>query len=149
MGNCLRSCPTARKRGKETGILPHYYFPWNDFLASFIAMRRCFVGDEYVAHCMTSRTTDSCATGYTIVPSFSLQWKSDESTKHCFTQMMLDINWLYWQSGKKPRMRMKVQGRFMQARFTEIHHIFANTKVGYFSNRVVSSEAAVPTSPSC
>jgi hypothetical protein len=32
-----------------------------------------------------------------IVP-FSLQWKSNESTKHQFTKMLLVINWRYWQS---------------------------------------------------
>ena len=33
-------------------------------------------------------------------------------------------------------MRMKVQGRLMQARFIEIHQVFVN-KVGYFPNGVV------------
>ena len=32
---------------------------------------------------------------------------------------------------------MKVQGRLMQARFIEIHQIFEEKKVGYFSNRVL------------
>ena len=36
---------------------------------------------------------------------------------------------------KNSRMRMKVQGRLMQARFIEIHHVFEK-KVGYISNRV-------------
>ena len=35
-----------------------------------------------------------------IVPSFSLQWKSDESSKNYFTQMLLAINLRYWESGK-------------------------------------------------
>jgi hypothetical protein len=35
--------------------------------------------------------------------------------------------------GKNSRMRMKVQGHFMQARFIEIHQVFAKKKVGYFS----------------
>ena len=30
--------------------------------------------------------------------------------------------------GKKIRMRIKVQGRIMQARFTEIHQVFAKNK---------------------
>ena len=33
-----------------------------------------------------------------VVPSFSLQWKSVESTKHHLTQMLLSINWRYWQA---------------------------------------------------
>ena len=32
---------------------------------------------------------------------FFLQWKSDETTKHYLTQMLLGINWHYWQAGKK------------------------------------------------
>ena len=36
-----------------------------------------------------------------VVPSFSLQWKSDESTEHYLTQMLLAINWRNWQAGKK------------------------------------------------
>ena len=39
--------------------------------------------------------------GNLIVPSFSFQWKSDESTKHYLTQILLAINWRYWQAGKK------------------------------------------------
>ena len=35
-----------------------------------------------------------------VVPSFSLQWKSDESTKRSLTQMLLAINWRYWRAGK-------------------------------------------------
>ena len=69
-----------------------------------------------------------------IVPSFSLQWKSDESTKHYLTQMLLAINWRYLQAGKNSRMRTKVQYRFIQAHFIEIHQIFVKKKVGYFSN---------------
>ena len=29
-----------------------------------------------------------------------LKWKSDESTKHYLTQMLLAINWRYWQAEK-------------------------------------------------
>ena len=35
-----------------------------------------------------------------VVPSFSMQWKSDESTKHYITQILLAINWCYWQAWK-------------------------------------------------
>ena len=38
--------------------------------------------------------------GNQIVPSFSLQLKSDESTKNFLTQMLLAINWRYWQREK-------------------------------------------------
>ena len=34
-----------------------------------------------------------------VVPSFSLQWRSDESTKH-LSQILLVINWRYWQAEK-------------------------------------------------
>ena len=37
-------------------------------------------------------------------------------------------------------MHIKVQGRLMQARFIEIHQVFAKKKVGYFYNRVVYSQ---------
>ena len=40
-----------------------------------------------------------------------------------------------WQMGKKSRIRTRVKGRLMQARFFEIHQVFAEKKVGYFSNR--------------
>ena len=59
--------------------------------------------------------------GNQIVPSFSVQWKSYESTKHYLTQILLAINWRYWQAGKNSRMRMKVRGRLMQTRFIKIH----------------------------
>ena len=65
---------------------------------------------------------------YPKTKSFSLQWKFDESTKHYL------LNWCYWQAGKYLHMCMKVQGRFMQAHLTEIHHVFAKKKVEYFSN---------------
>ena len=55
------------------------------------------------------------------VPSFSLQLKSDESTKHYLIQMLLVINWRYWQARKHSRMLTKVQRRLMKARFIEIH----------------------------
>ena len=52
--------------------------------------------------------------------------------------MMFAINCRYWQAGKLSRMRMKVEGRLMQARFIKIHQVFSKgNKVGYFSNRVV------------
>ena len=35
-----------------------------------------------------------------IIQSFSLQWKSDETTRHYLTQMLLAINWGYWEAGK-------------------------------------------------
>ena len=59
-----------------------------------------------------------------IVPSFSLQWKSDESTKHYLTQMLLAINWRYSQAGKNHARVWNVQGRLMQARFIEIQQVF-------------------------
>ena len=58
--------------------------------------------------------------------SCSLQWKSDKSTKHYLTQMLLAFNWRYWQAGKKnSHMCMMVQGRLMQACLIEIHQVFA------------------------
>ena len=38
-------------------------------------------------------------------------------------------------------MRKKVRGRLMQARFIEIHQIFAKQKVGYFSNGVLCTNS--------
>ena len=38
--------------------------------------------------------------------------------------MLLVISWRYWQAEKNSRMRMKVQGRLMQASFIEIHQVF-------------------------
>jgi len=45
--------------------------------------------------------------------------------EHYLTQMLLAINWLYWQAGRNSRMRMKVEGRLIQVRFLEIHQVFA------------------------
>ena len=50
--------------------------------------------------------------------------KSDECTKHYLTQMQPAINWRCWQARKNSRMRMKVQGRLIQACFIEIHQDF-------------------------
>ena len=57
-----------------------------------------------------------------------LQCKSDESTKHYLTQMLLVINWRYWHAGENSRMRMKFQGRLMQVRLIEINQFFAENK---------------------
>ena len=42
--------------------------------------------------------------------------------------MLITINWHYWQAEKNSRMRMKLQGRLVQARFIEIHQVFAKKK---------------------
>ena len=81
----------------------------------------------------TSRTPYSLvmSPGCTVTtrnPSFSLQWKSNESTKHYLSQVLLVINWRYWQEGKISRMQIRVQGVLMQARFIEIHQVFAKKK---------------------
>ena len=60
-----------------------------------------------------------------VIVSFSLQCKFDDSTKHYNTQMLLAMNWRYWQAEKNLRMHIDVQGRLMQARFIEIHQVFA------------------------
>ena len=52
--------------------------------------------------------TNPAYTATTRNPSFSLQWESDESTKHYHTKMLLVINWRNWQAGKYSRMRIKV-----------------------------------------
>ena len=58
-----------------------------------------------------------------VVPSFSLQWKSDESTEHYLTQTLLNINWRYCQAGENSHINMNVQGHLMQTRFIEIHRV--------------------------
>ena len=63
-----------------------------------------------------------------VVPSFSLQWKSDEITKDYLTQMLLAINWRYWQAGKKFTHAYESQGRLMQVHFIKIHQVFAKKK---------------------
>ena len=73
--------------------------------------------------------------GNQTVPSFSLRWKSDETIKHYPTQMLLAINWRYWQAEKYSHMHMKVQGRLMQVHFIDIHQVFGKeNKIGYFSH---------------
>ena len=44
--------------------------------------------------------------------------------------------------GKKSHMRMKVQGRLMQARFIDIHQVFAKKKAGYFKG--IPSRCSLP-----
>ena len=61
--------------------------------------------------------------------SFSLQWKSDASTKDYLTQILLANNGRYWQAGKNSCMHMKVQGHLMQLRFIEIHQDFTKKKI--------------------
>ena len=56
----------------------------------------------FVESSMFSETsTRSCFCSAPVVPSFSLLWKSNESTKDNLTQMLLAIKWHYWQGGKK------------------------------------------------
>jgi len=52
-----------------------------------------------------------------VVPSFSLEWKSDESTNTTSLKMLLAINWHCWQARGNSRMHMKVQGHLMKTRF--------------------------------
>ena len=59
--------------------------------------------------------------------NFLLQWKSDKSTKHYFTLMLLPINWRYWQMVRNSCKHMKVQGHLMKVRFIEIHQVFKKT----------------------
>ena len=68
-----------------------------------------------------------------VVPSFYLKWKSDESTKQYLTQMLLAINWRYWQTGKIHECVWRLNVTSCE-RFIEIHQVFAK-KIGYFSNR--------------
>ena len=67
-----------------------------------------------------------------VVLSSSLEWKSDKSTKHYINQMLLAINWHYWQAGKDSHMHMEVQGCLMQACFIEIQHVFEKKKLDTF-----------------
>ena len=74
-----------------------------------------------------------------VIPSYSLQWKSDESSKHSPTWLKccLPSTDAIDRREKNSRMRMKVQGRLMQGRFIQIHNVFLKNKFGYFSNRLV------------
>jgi hypothetical protein len=71
-----------------------------------------------------------------VVPSFSLQWKSVESIKYYLTQLQLPINWRYWHAGKIHacvwRFKMASWKRALLKSTG-----FSQTKVEYFSNRVV------------
>ena len=72
-----------------------------------------------------------------VVRTRAVQWKSDESTKHYLTPMLLAINWRCWQAGKIHACVWRFKIALVQARFIEIHQVFAKQKVGYFSSRVV------------
>ena len=58
---------------------------------------------------------------------YNLQWKSDKNTKHSFTQMVLAINWRYWQAGENSCICMKVYDHLMQVCFIEFHQSFAKS----------------------
>ena len=48
----------------------------------------------------------------------------NRAVKRYLTQMLLAINWRYWQAGKNSLMHMNVQGRLMQSYFIEMHKVF-------------------------
>ena len=83
-------------------------------------------------------------TGMTWNPSFSLQWKSDESTKHYLIQILFAVNWHYWQWEKIQSWEwwFKVtsckRASLKSSRFSQ-----KQNKVGYFSNRVVCKPAGI------
>ena len=79
--------------------------------------------------------------GNQIVPLISLQWKSEERTKH-YLKCCLPSTEANDRRETNSRMRMKIQGHLMEACFFKIHQIFAKKKkhkIGYFSNSVVKS----------
>ena len=68
--------------------------------------------------------------GKTRNPSFSLQWKSEESPKHYLIQMLLVINCRYWQAGK-------IHACIWGFKVASCKLAGFRGKIGYFSNRVV------------
>ena len=84
-------------------------------------------------------------TGTTRIASFSLQWKSDEFTKHYLTQKLLAINWWYWQAGKFTHAYEGSRSPHASA----LHWNppgFRKKKVEYFSNRVVYTKIKIKNS---
>ena len=71
--------------------------------------------------------------GNEIVASFSLQWKSDESTKHYITQMLLAINWRYRTGEKKFTHAYEGSCKHASLKYTR----FSQKKVGYFLTPLV------------
>ena len=66
-----------------------------------------------------------------------LTMKIRRGTKHYLAQMLLAINWRYWQAGKNSRKRMRVQGCLMQARFIEIHQVLEKKRsVAFLTDHV-------------
>ena len=76
--------------------------------------------------------------GNQILPSFSIQWKSDESTKQYLTQILLVINWRYWQERNIHACvwRFKV-ALCKPASLKSTRVLQTRNKVGYFSNGIV------------
>ena len=64
--------------------------------------------------------------------SFSLQWKPKRALNTASFKNCLPSTDAIDRLEKNSRMQMKVQGRFMQTRFIEIHQVFSKQKVGYF-----------------
>ena len=50
---------------------------------------------------------------------------NEKNTKHFLTQMLLAINWFYWQAGKIHACVWRFKIALVQARFIEIHQVFA------------------------
>ena len=91
-------------------------------------------------HCLWIPACPGC-TGTTRNPSFSLEWKSEKRTKHYLSLILLDINWCNWQAGKNSRLRMKVQGLLIQARFIEIHQVFAKKSHAFLTEWYFTSKS--------
>ena len=72
-----------------------------------------------------------------MVRTHGVQWKSDKNIKHYLTQMLLVLNWCYWQVEKNLHMHMKVQGHLMQVNFIELHQVFAKKKSDTFLTNLV------------
>jgi hypothetical protein len=133
--------PTWCCAAQETGVVVNRQLapPSQQWSSTFLALDSDFFGKK----------PDSCGSSGSLVSWYGslrllavpqthevIERKSEESTKHYLTQMLLAINWCYWQVGKNSRMHMKIRGCLVQARFIEIHQVFAKKKkVGYFSNR--------------
>ena len=119
----LPTCLFLRGRSLADILLASILFTWSYWLF-FVDINNCcdvisnyfwyvhlFLISDYDVNEVGVTPVSSGCMDKTRNPSFSLQWKSDESTKHYLTQMLLATNWRYWKAGKNSRMRMEVQSR--------------------------------------
>jgi hypothetical protein len=128
--------------------LIHSVSPFSNFI-HFLSTSLCFqFSGSFLCELKIKRLVWLGGSAAPVVPSFSLQWKYDESTKHYITQMLLAINWYYWHTGENFHACV---WRFKVSSYEHLNEItgFCKKKIykcQYFSDRPCIFESfSIPT----